>query len=102
MSTKTATLYARIDPNIKEQAENILASLNVTASGAINLFYKQIILHNGLPFEVKLPKHELLDVNKLTEGQLYDEVMKGVRDARTGKTVPAEQFFEMLDKNKLK
>ena len=37
-------LYARIEPDVKEKAENILAKLGIPASSAINMFYKQIIL----------------------------------------------------------
>ena len=53
---KTANLYARIEPDLKQQAEDILTSLGITASNAITLFYKQIILQKGLPFEIKLPQ----------------------------------------------
>ena len=44
---KSANLYARIEPDLKEQAENILTALGIPASNAITMFYKQIILHNG-------------------------------------------------------
>ena len=54
MSPKSANLYARIEPDVKEQAEAILAALGIPASNAINMFYKQIILHRGLPFRVSL------------------------------------------------
>ena len=49
---KSANLYARIEPEVKEQAELILSELGIPASNAINMFYKQIILQRGLPFEV--------------------------------------------------
>ena len=52
---KFANLYARIEPDIKEQAEVILSALGIPASNAITMFYKQIILQRGLPFEVRLP-----------------------------------------------
>ena len=55
MATKSANLYARIEPEVKEQAESILSTLGIPASNAINMFYKQIILNRGLPFEVKIP-----------------------------------------------
>lgn len=55
MATKSANLYARIEPDVKEKAESILATLGIPASSAINMFYKQIILQRGLPFEVKIP-----------------------------------------------
>ena len=54
MATKSANLYARIEPDVKEKAESILATLGIPASSAINMFYKQIILQRGLPFEVKI------------------------------------------------
>ena len=53
---KSANLYARIEPEVKEQAEAILSALGITASNAITMFYKQVILQWGLPFEVKLPE----------------------------------------------
>ena len=54
---KSANLYARIEPEVKEQAEAILSALGIPASNAITMFYKQIILQRGLPFDVKLPEH---------------------------------------------
>lgn len=44
MAVKSANLYARIEPDVKEQAESILSILGIPASSAINMFYKQIIL----------------------------------------------------------
>lgn len=67
MAVKSANLYARIEPDVKEQAEKILATLGIPASNAINMFYKQIILNRGLPFEVKIPSARPVDVAGLTE-----------------------------------
>lgn len=60
MATKSANLYARIEPEVKEKAESILSALGIPASSAINMFYKQIILQRGLPFEVKYHPLDLL------------------------------------------
>lgn len=89
---KSANLYARIEPDLKEQAENILAALGISASNAITMFYKQIILQNGLPFEVKLPEHPL-DVSRMTVAQLDAELEKGYADAKAGRTIPMDQAF---------
>ena len=89
---KSANLYARIEPDVKEQAEAILTALGIPASNAITMFYKQIILQNGLPFEVKLPERPL-DVSRMTEAQLDAELEKGYADAQAGRTVPMEQAF---------
>jgi addiction module antitoxin, RelB/DinJ family len=55
MMNKTQTIRARVAPNLKERAESILDTLGLNASQAITLFYRQIELRNGLPFEVTLP-----------------------------------------------
>lgn len=83
---KSANLYARIEPEVKEQAESILASLGIPASNAINMLYKQIILQRGLPFEVKLPAVRPVDVNTLTEERLHGELEKGYASIAAGRT----------------
>lgn len=93
MAAKTANLYARIEPDVKEQAESILSTLGITASNAINMFYKQIILNRGLPFDVKIPTARPVDVAELTEAELNDELEKGYADMAAGKTKPARQAF---------
>ena len=94
---KSANLYARIEPDIKEQAETILAALGIPASNAITMFYKQIILQNGLPFEVKLLDHPL-DIRQMTAAQLDAELEKGYADAKAGRTIPMEQAFANVRK----
>lgn len=89
---KSANLYARIEPEIKEQAESILSELGIPASNAINMFYKQIILQRGLPFEVKLPQHPL-DIGNMTEGQFNAELEKGYADMKEGHVISAKQAF---------
>lgn len=91
---KSANLYARIEPELKEQAESILAALGIPASNAITMFYKQIILQRGMPFEVKLPAARPLDVSTLTDEQLNAELEKGFADIAAGRTRPAKQVFE--------
>lgn len=56
---KTAAVHARIEPDTKEKAEEVLRSLGLTPTEAIRIFYKQISLRGGLPFPVEIP-------NKLT------------------------------------
>ena len=77
MATKSANLYARIEPDVKEKAENILATLGIPASNAINMFYKQIILQRGLPFEVKIPSARPVDISALSEAEFNEELEKG-------------------------
>ena len=53
--TKTATIQARIDPKVKSRAQKILNALNLSMSEAITLYLTQVTLHNGIPFEIKIP-----------------------------------------------
>ena len=99
MATKTANLYARIEPDVKEQAESILATLGIPASNAINMFYKQIILNRGLPFDVKIPTTKPVGVAELTEAELNAELEKGYVDMVAGKTKPAKQVFSSIRKD---
>lgn len=50
-SNKTANVFARVEPEVKEQAEFILDQLGVPMSNAVSMFLKQVIIHRGLPFE---------------------------------------------------
>ena len=90
---KSANLYARIEPDLKEQAENILAALGIPASNAITMFYKQIILQKGLPFEVKLPAARPVDISLLSQGQLDAELEKGYADISAGQARDAKSVF---------
>jgi addiction module RelB/DinJ family antitoxin len=99
MAAKSANLYARIEPDVKEQAESILSALGISASSAINMFYKQIILNRGLPFEVKIPAARLVNVAELSEAELNAELEKGYADMVAGKTKPAKQAFTDIRKD---
>ena len=99
MAAKSANLYARIEPDVKEQAEGILATLGIPASNAINMFYKQIILQRGLPFEVKIPFARPVDISTLSEAEFNEELEKGYADMQAGRTRSAKSVFADLRKD---
>jgi DNA-damage-inducible protein J len=53
--SKSAMIRARTDSQLKEKVEHIFDELGLNATAAINIFYKQVLLSNGLPFEIRLP-----------------------------------------------
>lgn len=55
MATKSANVLARVEPEIKEQAESIMSKLGVPASVVINMLYKQIIMTRSIPFPLSVP-----------------------------------------------
>ena len=99
MAKKLANLYARIEPDVKEKAESILAALGIPASNAINIFYKQIILQRGLPFEVKMPPAKPVNINTLSETEFNEELEKGYADMQAGRTKNAKEAFADIRKD---
>lgn len=53
--SKTATVRARIQPELKNHAESVFHRLGLNATQAITMFYKQVELRRGLPFGVAVP-----------------------------------------------
>ena len=98
MATKSANLYARIEPDVKEKAESILATLGIPASSAINMFYKQIILQ-GLPFEVKIPYDRPVDISTLSDAEFDEELEKGYADMQAGRTKNAKKVSTDIRKD---
>jgi len=60
MAARTASVNARIEPGLKRAAERILANLGMTTSTAVTMFYRQVTLRGGLPFDVCLPNRETI------------------------------------------
>lgn len=88
----TKAVYVRIDNDLKEEAEGILEKLGLTPSAAISMFYKQIIMKNGIPFQVRIPYDPPLDISKMTEEEIAAEVLKGYEDIKSGREVTLEQL----------
>lgn len=83
---RSATLQVRMPEELKKEANDILSALGLTASEAVNIFYSQIVLNNGIPFEIKLP-------NK--------ETREAIEEARSGKKTKrfknVDELFEDLN-----
>ncbi|MCW5588553.1 MAG: type II toxin-antitoxin system RelB/DinJ family antitoxin [Legionellales bacterium] len=62
---KNSIVRARVNQDLKQDVDHILGDLGLTMSDAINALFKQIKLHNGLPFEIKVP-------NKVTHKTLQE------------------------------
>ena len=98
MAAKSANLYARIEPEVKEKAESILSALGIPASSAINMFYKQIILKKGIPFDITLNTAKPADISLLSEEELSAELEKGFNQIAEGKVRSAKEAFADLYK----
>lgn len=83
---KTTTLNLRVNPDVKEAAEKVLAKLGIPMSTAINMFLNQIVLTESIPFPITLPK------------TFNAEVITNDTEARIKKY--AEAYFDYMKKNK--
>ena len=72
---RSQTVQARIDPTLKAKAEVVLHTIGISPSQAINAMYAQIILQQGLPFDLKIPNETTLEAMRETEsggGKIFD------------------------------
>lgn len=94
---KTSNIFARVEPTVKEQAEVILEQLGVPMSNAINMFLRQVVLQKGIPFDMKLPKYQMVDISALTEEQFNAEIEMGMQDLNAGRVVSAQSVAERMN-----
>ena len=72
MANKSANIFARVEPEIKQQAEVILTKLGLPVSVVIDTLYRQIILTGGLPYPINIPKLPTVDSMSIQE---FDSMM---------------------------
>ncbi len=64
---KTEMIRARVEPDLKREVESIFSKLGLTPTTAINIFYKQVKLYKGLPFDVRVPNETTIQTFKDTD-----------------------------------
>lgn len=87
---KTDTLHIRVEPSVKQKAEETLNELGLSITEAINVFLNQVILNDGIPFEIKKPR-------------LNKETIQAMEDAKNSKNLSktfnrVDEMFEELEK----
>jgi len=95
---KSSSIYTRVEPEIKEQAEQILSKLGIPVANAINLFLHQVVLRKGIPFSVSLPPNAPLDYSALTAEQFDAEIEKGIASLETGRVVLSEDVRKKMQR----
>ncbi len=64
---KSATIKAKMEPELKAEVEKIFKTLGLSTTEAITLFYRQVMLRRGLPFEVKIPNQTTIQTFEDTD-----------------------------------
>lgn len=88
----TVPTQIRIDEVTKKQAVELLEGLGLNLSDAVNMFLKQVVLHDGIPFEIKYPqfKPEVIEAMEEAKRISRDPNVKGYTDVK-------EMFKEILE-----
>ena len=87
---RTANVFVRVEPELKEQAESVLDQLGIPMSNAVGMFLRQIVLQKGIPFEMKLPPNKPLAYGSLTKERFDKEMEKGMADVKAGRIYSAD------------
>lgn len=93
---RTSNVFARVEPEVKEQAETILNQLGIPMSNAIGMFLRQVVIQRGIPFEMKLPVKKTLAMGELTKEQLDAELAKGMADIENCRVYSADEVEEEM------
>ena len=94
--SKSSSIYTRVDPDLKERVERVLLRLGLPMASAINLYLHQIDIHNGIPFDLKLPSNNPLDYSMLTKAQFDEEMEKAQADVDAGRTIQSSLVRENM------
>lgn len=95
MAAKTANVLARVEPDVKEQAEAIMAKLGIPASTVINMLYRQIIMTRSIPFSLSVPNIPV--ARDEMDPAVFDAMMgEGLEQAKAGQGLPLEDAFSLL------
>ena len=84
-----ATVTARVDENVKKEAETLFKKMGLNMSTAMNLFLKKCILEQGIPFELKVPNRETRKAM-----QEADDILSGKIERKGYNS--AEELFDDL------
>lgn len=94
MATKTANVTARVQPEIKRQAEEILDRLGVPVSVLIDSLYRQIIMTNSIPYSFRIPAVPARDA--MTTEQFDRMMAEGLKQAKAGQGTDLKDAFAQI------
>ena len=86
---KTSTIHVRIEPEIKEQVDNILTEIGISTTDAVNMFFRQVIRYQGIPLDLRIPNAETIAA--------IEEVEEMIRTGSGKAYNSVEELFESLE-----
>lgn len=96
MVVRNANVMARVDPDIKERAEQIMAQLGLPVSVVINALYRQIIMNNAIPFSIAISTN-IPSRDKMTDEEFNEMMAKELAEAKTDYGKPLDEAFDIWE-----
>ncbi len=95
MANKTATVLARVNPKLKQEAESIMEEIGLPVSVVINCLYKQIVMTRSIPFDFKLPDKPVAR-DDMSEQDFNAMISNGYQEAQEGKGLTVHEAFDKI------
>ena len=95
MAAKTANVMARVEPSVKQQAEEIMEMLGIPVSVVINTLYKQIIMTRSIPFSLSVPPVPAAR-DEMDEAAFHAMMERGLSEAKADRSRAASDVFADL------
>ena len=97
---KSATLNFRVNPSVKQRAEEVLSQLGIPMSTAIDMYLNQISLTGGIPFPVTLPKAPAsVNADIMNVDEIHAKLQEGYEDMKAGRVQDATSAFAKFREN---
>ncbi|MCD7804424.1 MAG: type II toxin-antitoxin system RelB/DinJ family antitoxin [Oscillospiraceae bacterium] len=95
MAVRTANVVARVEPEVKNEAESIISELGLSVSAVINSLYKQIIIHQGIPYSLTLSSAPKA-IDEMSRKEFDTMMETSLNQAKNGESIPAEEVFAKI------
>ncbi|MBQ1336420.1 MAG: type II toxin-antitoxin system RelB/DinJ family antitoxin [Selenomonadaceae bacterium] len=99
MAAKTSSVYIRLEPGVKESAEQVLTALGLPLSNAVNIFLKQVAMRRCIPFPLSLPEKHRVETASLSEDALNSLLEDGYQAYLRKEGKPARDVFREMEKD---
>lgn len=95
---KDSTVSARVEYDVKIEAEDILQKLGIPVSVVINSLYRQIIYRHGIPFSLTIP-HEPQTIDAMSDAELNAKLQHSYEQSLLGEGKPYAEVFDELERS---
>lgn len=86
---KNVSVFARVDPVVKEQAESVLGQLGISMATAMEIYLRQIAIQRKIPFDIALPSAQPTAFGSLTDEQFNGLMEQSFSEYKQGETIAA-------------